>query len=156
MVEIDRYIVDGVVKRDRIVADIKRCKIGKNEILELDKDSRIAEAYFGIGELEKKDKEIWNSNYLDELSLVAVSESFSKEYLLYLSEVAQYIIEKKLHKENNNKKVKGIVVVIIVIILLFCIIFLFTSKVKKDNAQLSVNSNTIAENTYLYLVKVLG
>ena len=34
MLDKSRYIVDGKVKRDRIVADIKRGRIDKNDILE--------------------------------------------------------------------------------------------------------------------------
>lgn len=156
MVDMNRYIVDGVVKRDRIVADIKRCKIGKNEILELNKDSRITEAYFGIGEVEKKNKEIWNSSYLDELSLVAVSEMFSMEYLLYLSEVANYISSENVKKEKHSKILKGVIIVAIVIVLLICAILFVTSKAKKGTGQLSVSSIALAENTYLCLIKVLS
>lgn len=37
MFNISRYIEKGSVKRDRIVADIKKCRISKNDIFELDK-----------------------------------------------------------------------------------------------------------------------
>lgn len=156
MVEMDRYIVDDVVKRDKIVADIKRCRIGKNEILELTKDSRISEAFFGIGEVEKKNKEDWDNSYLDELSLVAVSEMFNKDYLLYLSEVAKYITNKNQKKEKNAKLIKGVVIIAIVLLFLVCAILFVTSKARKENTQLSVNSIALAENTYLCLVKVLS
>lgn len=152
MVDMNRYIVDGTVKRDKIVADIKRGKIGKSDIIELDKNHKISEAYFGEGELKKQDKSTWNNRYLDELSLVAVSESFSKDYLLYLNEVAQYVIDKRRHKERNNKIVKGLLIAALLIV--FVILFI-ALKSKKETANLSMNSIAIAENTYLCLIKVL-
>lgn len=130
MIDMNRYIIDDVVKRDRIIADIKRCKIGKNDILELNKDPRISEAYFGIGEVEKKNKEMWNSSYLDELSLAAVSEMFNIEYLLYLSEVANYISGKNSKKEKQGKIIKIVMIVAIVIILFVCAILFLTSEAK--------------------------
>lgn len=118
----DRYIVDGEVKRDRIVTDIVRGKIGESEILELDKDPRISNAYFGIGAFGKKDKDLWNDKYLDELSLVSVSESFCKEYLLYLNEVTQYIISNE-QKKVKQRRMVGVPVILVVFIFLICAIW---------------------------------
>ena len=68
MVDINKYIVDGAVKRDRIVSDIKRGRISKRDIIELSHNPEIKAAYFGDTNLEKIDRNLWNETYLDEIS----------------------------------------------------------------------------------------
>ena len=62
MIDINRYIVNGLVKRDRIVSDIKRGRISKNEIIELDQHKEIKAAYFGNTNFEKIDRDLWNES----------------------------------------------------------------------------------------------
>lgn len=52
MFNISRYIEKGSVKRDRIVADIKKCRISKNDIFELDKNPEVSSAYFATGKFK--------------------------------------------------------------------------------------------------------
>lgn len=156
MIDLKRYVVDGDVKRDRIVADITRGRIQKADIIELDRNPTISEAYFGEDSFIKQDKSTWSDKYLDELSLVAVSEAFGKEYLLYLNEVAKFVIENDNKREKRNKIIKGIILGGIVVVLIVIAILFTTSKVKKDTTALSVTSIEVAQNTYLCLAKVLG
>ena len=129
MLDINRYIEQGKVKRDRIVTDIIMGKINESNILELDKDDRISKAYFGDEKFEKTDKNQWDRKYLDKLSLASVSESFNKEYLLHLNEVARFVMKNKINDRANDKtpKSSGLIVII-----LFIVIFLFYifSKIK--------------------------
>lgn len=155
MVDINKYIVDGSVKRDRIVSDIKRGRISKNDIIDLSKNPDIKAAYFGNANLEKIDRNLWNESYLDEISLAAVSETFCEEYLLYLNEVAQYVIAKSSKKEQNNRAIKRMIIGGGIILLLILAVTLITSKAKKNTINYSVSSIALAENTYLCLVKVL-
>ena len=156
MVDIKKYIVDSTVKRDRIVSDIKRGRISKSDIIELSHNPEIKSAYFGDTNLEKIDRDLWDETYLDEISLAAVSETFCEEYLLYLNEVAQYVIAKNNKKEKNNKIIKGIVIGGIIILLIILAIAFIISKARKNTVNYSVSSIALAENTYLCLVKVLS
>ena len=155
MMDVNKYLIDGSVKRDRIVADIKRGRIEKSEILELDKNEQIKAAYFGPTSFEKRKQVDWNSNYLDELALGAVSEVFNKDYLLYLSEVATYVAEKQEKKQQKSTLVKGIIVFAIVVVVVICIIAFISSRSKKDESEHSIGSSATAEETYLSLAIVL-
>ncbi len=130
MIDINRYIVDGSVKRDRIVSDIKRGRISQKDIIELNQNKEIEAAYFGKTNLEKIDKRLWNVSYLDELSLAAVSETFCVEYLLYLNEVAQYVMAKDKKRERDNKILKGVSVGALVMLLVILSVVFVASKVK--------------------------
>ena len=131
MIDINRYIVDGSLKRDRIVSDVKRGRISKNEIIELDQNKEIKAAYFGNTNLEKVNRNLWNESYLDELSLAAVSETFCREYLLYLNEVAQYVMAKDKEKECDNKILKEVLVgaLIVLLIILVSIVLLQRTRI---------------------------
>lgn len=130
MIDISRYIVDGSVKRDRIVSDIKRGRISQNDIIELNQHKEIKAAYFGNTNLEKIDKNLWNERYLDELSLASVSETFCLEYLLYLNDVAQYVMSKDKKKERDNKIFRGVLVGALVILLIILSVAFIASKAK--------------------------
>lgn len=130
MVDVNRYIVDGLVKRDRIVSDIKRGRITQNDIIELNQNGEIEAAYFGNENLEKIDKNLWNERYLDELSLAAVSEIFCAEYLLYLNEVAQYVMTKNKQKERDNKIIRGVLIGALVVLLAILSVVFIASKAK--------------------------
>ena len=124
MVDLSRYIVEGSVKRDRIVADIKRGRLSATDIKELDKNAEIRDSYFG-DTLSLKDKSLWDEKYLDELALASVGETYNRDYLLKLCEVADYIIKKNVDKENKEKIIKmGIFGMVIVAIIVAFIAFL--------------------------------
>lgn len=139
MVDIKKYLVDGAVKRDRIVSDIKRGRISKSDIIELCHNPDIKSAYFGETNLKKIDRNLWNETYLDEISLAAVSEIFCEEYLLYLNDVAQYVTAKSNKKGQNNKIIKGIVIGGIIILLIILAIAFITSMAKRNTVDYSVS-----------------
>lgn len=148
MVDINRYLVKETVKRNLIVADIKRGNLSKNDIEKLNNNVLVKKSYFGDVFLDKRDKDEWTNKYLDELSLVAVSEKFNYEYLLYLCEVAEFIRKDNEKKEHNKKIIKIVVGGVICIIITGLIIALFISKGKKDSVTLSINSIPLTKMVY--------
>lgn len=120
MVDLSRYIVDGNVKRDKIVADVKRGRLSVADIKELDQNADISGSYFGEA-ISLKDKSLWDDKYLDELALASVGEVYNKDYLLKLKEVADYIISKNTEKERKAKIIKlgitGVVIVTVIVAL---------------------------------------
>lgn len=154
MFDMNNYIVDGKVKREKIVADIKRGRINRNDILELDKNPMVRNEYFESKKLRKAEKSSWTKKYLDELSLMSVSELFDKEYLLYLNDVAEYIIANEKKKEQTDKMVKGVVIGIVIIVIIVIATIIIASKTKK--VTISATTFNIAQNTYLCLMKVLS
>jgi hypothetical protein len=113
MVDLNKYIVDGKVKRGKITLDVKRGRLSQKDILELDNYEAIRNSYFGQNYQYQRDKKEWSEKYLDELSLYSVCEVFNKEYLLYLHEVACYIAKKSNH--NIVKKFMGGIIIILLI-----------------------------------------
>ncbi|MBP3803427.1 MAG: hypothetical protein J6I76_05915 [Oribacterium sp.] len=154
MIDFKKYIIDGTVKRDRIVADIKRGRLTKEDILELDNNPQISDSYFGSGNLKKISETNWNNKYLDELSLVAVSEAFNKEYLLYLNEVATAVLVKNATKDRNMKSLKWVIIGILILILTICAIMIISS-LKVKNVVLSIWSITLNNKSLLCLIRVL-
>lgn len=122
MLDINKYIQEGRVMRDRIVTNIIMGEIDESDILELDKDDRISKAYFGNEKFERADKNEWDRKYLDKLSLASVSESFNKEYLLHLNEVARFVSKNKIIERENSKMPKGTG---LIILFLLIVLFLF-------------------------------
>lgn len=107
----DKYIVDGRVARDKIVMDIKYCRISRQEILNLCEDKDVQAVYIGRDYPDKKPKREWNKDYLGLLSYASVAESFNKDYLLYLNEVAQYVAKAKYKKIV----VAGIIIILVIV-----------------------------------------
>lgn len=125
MVDLSRYIVDGNVKRDKIIADIKRGRLSVADIKELDQNPDIRDSYFG-GSFSLKDTSQWDKRYLDELALASVGETFNKDYLFKLNEVATYVIKKNADKERWAKIIKsGIAGLVIVAVIVAIIAFLY-------------------------------
>lgn len=108
---VNNYIVNGNVARDRIAMDIKYRKITRHTIEELCADPRIQASFIGSSYTEKKQKKEWNKEYLGRLSYAVVGESFNRDYLLYLDEVAEYVSKAKYRKII----VAGIIVVLVII-----------------------------------------
>lgn len=92
------YIRNGEVARNRIALNIKRRKLKRPQIEQLLSDPQIVAAFIGSSFNERKPMKDWNKSYLDELSYAAVAESFNREYLLYLDEVADYVSKATLKK----------------------------------------------------------
>ena len=87
----NNYIVNGEVARDKIAMDIKYRKLDKSSIEQLCRDPKITSAFRGSGYADKRPKREWNKDYLDRLSYAVVGESFNRDYLLYLDEVADFV-----------------------------------------------------------------
>lgn len=130
MMDVKKYIVDGELKRDKIVADIKRGRISTSDIMELDRMQEVREAYFGDGYDYKVDKDKWNASYLDKLALVSVSETFNKEYMLYLNEVAECVVAKEQQNLKNNTLIRTVITIAIVVALIVFVVVFYTSKAK--------------------------
>lgn len=119
MNNIEKYLRDGEVQRSKIALDVADGSISPDEIRDICSDQRIKNSFIGTSYDKKRAKETWDADYLNQIVCAAMAESFNQDYLLYLSEVGEYIRRKK---PNNNKKLMIAVVisaVIIAIILLF-------------------------------------
>lgn len=108
MIDIQGYIVDGRVAREKIAMDIKYRKLNRADLENIIADPRIQQAFIGHGYSDKVPKKQWTNNYLEKLSYAVVAEGFNKDYLLYLNEVAEYVT-------NKNKNVRNIIKIIILI-----------------------------------------
>lgn len=124
MINVQKYIVDGTVAREKIAMDIKYRSIKKNDIEILIKDPVIKKSFFGDGYADKISRNKWDKEYLEKLSYAVVSEAFNSEYLLYLDEVAD-----KVSKDNSGLLRKRHPVIISLLIV--CIICLFTFLIYK-------------------------
>lgn len=105
------YIVNGEVARDKIAMDIKYRKITRNTLEALCADPRIAAAFINSSFTEKRPKKEWNKEYLGRLSYVVVGESFNRDYLLYLDEVADFVSKATFKKIV----VAGVIIVLVII-----------------------------------------
>lgn len=108
------YVANGKVKRGQIVSDILNRKIKKAEIEVLCKYPEIQENFVGSYYSKKRPKNEWNKKYLERLSFVAGVESFNKDYLLYLDEVAEHVTKQSL----RSKIIIGIAALIIGIVVI--------------------------------------
>lgn len=151
--DITRYIDDGKVKRDRIVADIKRGRITKDDVRKLVNEPDIQETFFGNGFNKKTKQSDWNSEYLDELALVSVSETFDKEYLLFLSDVAAYLIDQEKKVDKKKKKTQLIVICIVILVIIGVLIAFFVSR-SNSNDSASEKSKVVS-SAHQEIVKAL-
>lgn len=92
------YIINGRVAREEIASDICDGVISREDIETLVKNPDIRAAFIGASYNKKKNKQEWDSNYLDVLPNVAVAEAFNEEFLYYLADVTEYV------KANKSKK----------------------------------------------------
>jgi hypothetical protein len=107
----NEYVINGEVQRDRIALDIKYRRIGGAEIESLCNNLQINSSFIGSVYNDKKPKQYWSKKYLDLLLCAVVAESFNRDYLLYLDEVADFV-----SKAKYKKVIKCGVVIILVII----------------------------------------
>jgi len=94
----DKYIENGEVARAKIALDIKYRKLKRAEIERLVADPKISSAFFGNRLNVRKARKYWNKAYLEELSAAVIAETFNRDYLLYLDEVAEYVSKPPLKK----------------------------------------------------------
>lgn len=118
MLDIQRYITDGRVAREKIAMDIKYRILSRNDLENLVANPEIQRAFIGNKYSDKIPQSKWTKDYLEELSYAVVAESFNGEYLLYLDEVAEYISKKK----GNEKIIVGIIILLLVIATLIFVI----------------------------------
>ena len=78
----------------------------------------IKKEFYGDTYADKIPQEQWDAQYLDKLSYAVVSESFNKDYLLYLEQVANGIGDKK----GNTKLIMGGIVLIIAVVALIVVL----------------------------------
>lgn len=120
MSNIEKYIRDGEVQRSKIALDVADGSISSSEITEICSDPRIKNAFIGTSYNKKRSKELWDAAYLDQVVCAAVAESFNQDYLLYLSEIGEYIRSKK--PNSNMKLIVGIVAVVAIITVIIGIV----------------------------------
>lgn len=111
----EKYFENGRLKRESIAMDIKYHKISHDDLMSLIADPEISKNFIGDTYKNKVPREEWNEQYLDQLSYAVVGESFNKDYLLYLEQVANGMGKKKI---NTKIIVGGGVLVIAVIVLI--------------------------------------
>jgi len=109
-----------------VVTDIQRGRISgdnlKSLISELDRNGILDNTVIKV--IPKNE---WNDEYLELLSYETIGGTFSKQYLLYLAEVAEYV---NGNARNNKSKPGGIktgYVVAAIIIVVALVIFLFSA-----------------------------
>lgn len=96
MPDVNNYIDDGKVARERIAMDVKYRKLKGKELEKIVNDPKIQSAFIGDKFSKKVDKKDWTKDYLERISCAVVAESFNADYLFYLDEVAEYVEKRKV------------------------------------------------------------
>lgn len=116
-------------------------------------ESKYGTNFFADYDVEKKEKP-WNSDYLNELKFKSMTGMTSKQFILHLAEVSEYVHAQEKSKNNKNKsgiakildtikKHKGIIAAIVATVIVALIIRnLYLSK--SNAAALMVISNQCA------------
>lgn len=121
----DRYVSDKKPAEiiHRVVTDIYCDKLSRHQtdaiISELDINGVLNDVV-----IKTSPKSEWSEDYLELLVNKAVTGTFSKQYLLHLAEVAEYVNEneKKDIKKRQNNKIAAIVIGIIAVIIFVALI----------------------------------
>ena len=111
MIMLNKYIKKGTIARAAIAMDVKTLKLNKDDIIALCKFKEVQEAFIGKTFENKKPKQLWNKEYLDTLYWSVVAESFNLDYLLHLSEVAEFVSKAKFKKIM----IAGVIVVLVIV-----------------------------------------
>lgn len=115
MININTYVVNGKVDRTSIVHHVKNRVLTGDDLLEVIANPDVQAAFIGTNFSDKIDQSNWDKAYLDKLTLMAVGESFNKDYLVYLDKVAAFVMSKN---KFETKKLVNIVMVLLVLIAL--------------------------------------
>ena len=107
MYNLEDYFDDGHISRMKVASDIKSRKLTREDLEKMITEPEVKSVFIGNRFNNTVKKEEWTKEYLEKLSNMAIGESFNKEYLFYLDEVAQYV---------NSKKNSNIVLVIVLIV----------------------------------------
>ena len=121
MLNIETYIQDGTVKREKIALDIKRGIITKDDIKALVSNAKIRESFFGNSTNVKANRSEWTKDYLDKLSYASIADCFNEDYLYHLFDVADHVRHSKKSK-NSTKLFIGISAVVIVVVAIIVIL----------------------------------
>ena len=122
MLNIETYIQDGSIKREKIALDIKRGVITKDDIQLLVSNAKIKESFFGNCSNVKADRSEWTKEYLDKLSYASVADCFNEDYLYYLSDVANYVRTTKKSKSSPKLLIGISAAVIVVVAIIFILV----------------------------------
>ncbi len=112
----DRYIKNNKPIRAQIVQDIISRTLKKSDLETLLKNDIIKENLSFGPFLEKKDKTEWTRDYLEGLFYHTGTKYFSKDFLFYLEEVAEYVVNTEPQKNKQNNVYKYIYIVIIIVV----------------------------------------
>ena len=135
MVKREKYIVDGEVKKNRIALAIRRGELSNDEIEELLNDHIIKDSFIGDSFHEKIPRNKWNAEYADRLAYASMAEYFNRDYLIFLKEVSDYVL-------NNEKKRKKVIVCGIVVGIIMLIIILIIILMSRRNTNELVSAIT--------------
>ena len=113
MYSLKDYFDNGHISRMKVASDIKSRKLTKEDLEKMITEPEVKSVFIGNGFNNTVKKEEWTKEYLDKLSYMAIGESFNKEYLFYLDEVAQYV-----NSKQNSNIVLGIVLVVATLVAL--------------------------------------
>lgn len=95
----NKYVAkDGEVQRSEIALDVADLTLSRHDIIRLCSMSEVKKVFIGISYSKKEPQEKWNKEYLDKLVYASSVESFNKDYLLYLNDVAVYVMNGKKKK----------------------------------------------------------
>ena len=134
MLNLDKYIENGRVRREKIAMDIKYGVITTEDIDSLVSDPRIHDAFIGNRYDDKKPKSDWNQQYLDELSYGVTAEGFNEDYIRYLCEVTSFVSEHGTKKSKRSVLV-GIIAGAILVAILIGLLCIRLGSNKKSNAD---------------------
>ncbi len=116
MLDVQKYIRNGRVEREKIAMDIQKRILTGADLRFLMKNKDIQAAFFGQTYEKKIPKEQWDAAYLELLTYAVVAEGFNEDYLLYLDEVAEYVSRKKGKYEIVKRIIIGSVIIIVAVI----------------------------------------
>lgn len=150
MIDVQNYIINGRVEREKIALDIRYREISHSDLEKLVSNPEIQKAFVGKNYAYKKSNEHWNKEYLEELSYVAIAESFNKDYLMYLEEVAAYVHS----KEHSRKIVVGKMAIIVIILVIIVFLIIMANKGKKEEQQQSIVVEALI-NLYVHIEEVI-
>ena len=122
MTNVNTYIENGVVLREKIAIDIKYGVLGKDDIAALVADQRVRDAFIGTDYAKKIPAAQWNQEYLDKLSYAAVAEAFNEDYLRYLHEVAASVNGSKSNRISKGVVIGAVVAVAVVAVVVWLLV----------------------------------
>lgn len=127
------------------IMDIINGKYNLNETKKMIKEyeSKYGSDFFADYDIEKK-AQPWDSAYLNELKIKSMTGMISKQFILHLAEVSEYVHAHEMKKSNGNKKKYIIIGIVAGIILALVILFLCMSKANAAAAAVIANKSAIA------------